>query len=476
MWSPDEIASLCYNHFNKLPKRGKPEAGREWTLLAAVVLLTDSSDQKTVQKQVVSLGTGTKCIGQSAMSMKGDILNDSHAEVIARRGGVRYLTEQLHRAVTGQSSDVFCPGAGKGKWTVKPGVSFLFFTSQTPCGDASIFPTTGSQAQPCEPVKAAQNGESERRGLKRHAESELEETRQGPEMKTSDNHSSCRKSGDADEREVITGNKEHNQLNEVSYYQPDVKKVYPPDLHRTGAKCVPDGPTDPLKPGLLYHSVGVLRVKPGRGERTLSLSCSDKLTRWAVLGFQGALLSHYLQGPIYFSAVVVGKGPYNHQAMQRALRTRCSHVRGLPSGFSIQAPELLQASLEFTHNHTHTESKHTHTQGRISPCGAAISWCAVSQHPLDVTANGYKQGVTKKALGTLQARSLISKVELFHSFLKLRAATEDAQLPETLRGNELRTYWDYKQAAGVYQQAWTQLRLQAFPLWPRGPRELLRFH
>jgi len=47
MWSPDEIASLCYNHFNKLPKRGKPEEGREWTLLAAVILLTDSSDQKT---------------------------------------------------------------------------------------------------------------------------------------------------------------------------------------------------------------------------------------------------------------------------------------------------------------------------------------------------------------------------------------------------------------------------------------------
>ncbi|KAF4095426.1 tRNA-specific adenosine deaminase 1 isoform X2 [Onychostoma macrolepis] len=462
MWSPDEIASLCYSHFNKLPKRGKPEAGREWTLLAAVILLTDSSEQDTVHKQVVSLGTGTKCIGQSAMSMKGDVLNDSHAEVIARRGCVRYLTEQLFRAVSGQSSDVFCPGSEEGKWTVKPGVSFLFFTSQTPCGDASIFPMTGIQAQPCEPVKSIQSEQSERRGLKRHAESDLEE---------SDSHSSHRKSGDTDEHELITENKESNPLNAVLHCQPEEEK----DIHRTGAKCVPAGPADPLQPGLLYHSVGVLRLKPGRGERTLSLSCSDKLARWGVLGFQGALLSHYLQEPLYFRAVVVGKCSYSRQAMQRALKTRCSDVRDLPPGFSVHDPDILQSGLEFPHNHTHTEAKHTHTQGRISPCGAAISWCAVSQQPLDVTANGYKQGVTKKALGTSQARSLISKVELFRSFLKLVAATEDSRLPESLRGKDLKTYWDYKQAAGAYQQAWTQLRLQAFPLWPRGPPELMLF-
>ena len=35
---------------------------------------------------------------------------------------------------------------------------------------------------------------------------------------------------------------------------------------------------------------------------------------------------------------------------------------------------------------------------------SAISWCAVSYQPLDVTANGYKQGMTKKAVGTPQAR------------------------------------------------------------------------
>ncbi|NP_001076356.1 tRNA-specific adenosine deaminase 1 [Danio rerio] len=465
MWSPDEIASLCYNHFNKLPKRGKPESGREWTLLAAVIQITDCPEQKTVQKQVVSLGTGTKCIGRSAMSMKGDVLNDSHAEVIARRGSVRYLTEQLLKAVRGQSSDVFCAGSEKGKWRLKAGVSFLFFTSQTPCGDASIFPMSGSEAQPCEPVKeTTQNEESEPRGLKRPADQETRQKTKHPKINTSDKQPSCRSSGDTEDK-AEAENKSCSERSEAE----------PLDLHRTGAKSVPDGPKDLLQPGLLYHHTGLLRVKPGRGEPTLSLSCSDKLARWCILGFQGALLMHYLQEALYFSAVLVGKSPYSHPALRRALHTRCSHVKDLPSGFSFHDPELLQSSLEFPHNHTHTKSKHTHSQGRISPCGAAISWCAVSQQPLDVTANGYKQGVTKKALGTPQARSLICKVELFHSFLKVVAATEDSELPETLRGKDWKTYWDYKQAAGSYQLAWTQLRLQAFPQWPRGPRQLLLF-
>lgn len=101
--------------------------------------------------------------------------------------------------------------------------------------------------------------------------------------------------------------------------------VLPPrvaDIHRTGAKCVPGGPADPLHPGVGYHSMGVLRVKPGRGEPTLSLSCSDKLARWVVLGFQGALLSHYLQEALHFTAVVVGKCPYSQEVMHRALVAR----------------------------------------------------------------------------------------------------------------------------------------------------------
>ncbi|KAM4619189.1 tRNA-specific adenosine deaminase 1 [Polymixia lowei] len=508
MWAADEIANLCYERFNELPKRGKPEPGREWTLLAAVVKLTLCSDSQKVEKEVVSLGTGTKCIGRTAMSYDGDVLNDSHAEVIARRGCIRYLTEQLRRAVCGQGSSMFCRADQLGKWRLHPGVSFLFFSSHTPCGDASIIPMTDSQSQPCPPVRCTQtpegtNGVTHGGGtLKRRAEEpgkgqnvklprlEDEETEERePESRgdakqlesltlnttnTDDSKQSDVTAGSVSQ--TLTEQKLKTRRNSDSNqpYDATMSSVAP-DVHRTGAKCVPGGPADPLRPGVGYHSTGVLRLKPGRGEPTLSLSCSDKLARWGVLGFQGALLSHYLQEALYFSAIVVGNCPYSQEAMQRALVTRCSQVSDLPAGFSVCRPQLLQSSLEFPCSQAQTELRHRAGQGRVSPCGAAISWCNVPDQPLDVTANGYKHGVTKKALGTAKARSLLCKVELFHSFLSLVSATDRSLLPDSLRGKELHSYWDYKQASQSYQQAWEQLRTEAFPLWPHSDPNLLLF-
>lgn len=56
-----------------------------------------------------------------------------------------------------------------------------------------------------------------------------------------------------------------------------------------------------------YSLLGVLRTKPGRADSppTLSMSCSDKIARWCVLGIQGALASHILDA-IYIDEIILG--------------------------------------------------------------------------------------------------------------------------------------------------------------------------
>lgn len=60
------------------------------------------------------------------------------------------------------------------------------------------------------------------------------------------------------------------------------------------------------------------------GERLRTMSCSDKMLCWNVLGLQGTLLTHFIQ-PVFVKGVVVGN-LYSHEHMKRALVTRCAEA------------------------------------------------------------------------------------------------------------------------------------------------------
>lgn len=89
-----------------------------------------------------------------------------------------------------------------------------------------------------------------------------------------------------------------------------------------------------------YARLGVLRTKPGRADApsVLSMSCSDKIARWNVLGIQGALTSGLVTRPIYIEAVIIGEVEHALRNIVKADCDRAFHGRlgDLPGSFAYE--------------------------------------------------------------------------------------------------------------------------------------------
>lgn len=84
----------------------------------------------------ISLATGSKCLPATRLSANGDAVHDSHAEVLSRRGAIRWFMEEICRST--EKSSLWVERREAGKWALKTGVSVHMYISTLPCEDDTL--------------------------------------------------------------------------------------------------------------------------------------------------------------------------------------------------------------------------------------------------------------------------------------------------------------------------------------------------
>ena len=209
---------------------------------------------------------------------------------------------------------------------------------------------------------------------------------------------------------------------------------------RTGAKLVGESP---LADGTWreaaggWQQAGVARRKPGRGEPTLSVSCSDKMARWTVLGLQGACLLHFLAVPVYLATVTVaGEGGQIESALQRSLIRRLEPLRDVLAGMQWSphppavhvAPPPGRRELVVPHNSDVGDA----AERGPSACGASLNWFAGAEGShggVEVVTGttGRKAGATKRTMNGSKASSRLCRASALGRFRALLSLTAQQQ-------------------------------------------------
>jgi len=453
----EAVARAAKDAYEALPKRGKPQP-HERTVLAAFLLETTRPGPVGVRLDVVALGTGTKCVGgrEDVHGEEGETLYDAHAEAVARRAWKRWMHVQLRNL-----------------WIQHPPSEPNVETSTSK--RCKVQTREVVQGNPTDAHKGRNDGRTGAPGSPREREGSKADLRTDTGWGC---FVPCPCCGKARPHE---GTKWHFYVSQT----PCGDACLVNEEARTGAKPVKDGTQPPTQ-----HEVegvqrkGRVRRKPGRGEPTLSMSCSDKIAKWCCLGVQGSLLTSLLCKPIYLDTITVGAGENLdtqkcHEALHRALVGRFRTVAArLEHPFQQHPPAI--------HTTRIAPSCCTASTSGTVPSGVSINWSAPRKlgtsmlgegavHEVTLAASGRKAGAVKKGPGwsSPKTRSSLCKLELYARFQEVCKARGP---PE--EGWQFCTYGEAKKALGsAYFSNWQRLKDPPSPLeeWLVKPSSLESF-
>ncbi|KAM6936052.1 double-stranded RNA-specific adenosine deaminase isoform 1-T2 [Lycodopsis pacificus] len=319
----DQIAMLSHQRFNALTTR------IQHSLLGRKILATIVMRRGEGLGTVVSLGTGNRCVKGEELSLKGDTVNDCHAEIISRRGFVRFLYIELLKHYDGADDSIF-EAAEDNKLRIKSDITFHLYISTAPCGDGALF------------------------------------------------DKSCSEAGD-----------------EVEGHQPLFENAKQGKLR---TKVENGEGTIPVESSAIVPTWDGIQ----HGERLRTMSCSDKILRWNVLGLQGALLTHFVH-PIYLKSITLGY-LYSHGHLTRAVCCRLARdgeafTQSLPPSFKLNHPEVGRVSVYDSTRHT----------GKTKE--SSVNWSFPDQNSVEVL-----DGTKGKLDGNKLSVSRVSKSNLFCLF------------------------------------------------------------